>query len=52
MVEFVRINPRIVFGLTEAQAISLALMAIGAWRLVATRGLSVHAAPSFSPSKQ
>jgi phosphatidylglycerol:prolipoprotein diacylglycerol transferase len=52
MVEFVRINPRTVFGLTEAQAISLALMAVGAWRLVATRSPSVQAAPSFITSKQ
>ncbi len=54
LIEFVRINPRVVFGLTEAQMISLVLMAIGAWRLIAARDLSdrVAATPSFSPSKQ
>jgi phosphatidylglycerol:prolipoprotein diacylglycerol transferase len=34
LVEFVRINPAIAFGLTQAQLMSLALVAIGAWRLV------------------
>jgi phosphatidylglycerol---prolipoprotein diacylglyceryl transferase len=37
LVEFVRINPRVVLGLTEAQLVSLALVAIGAWQLLAGR---------------
>jgi len=37
LVEFVRTNPRIVLGLTEAQLTSLALMAVGAWLLVTRR---------------
>ncbi len=54
VIEFVRTNPRVVFGLTEAQVISLVLMVIGAWRLVAAREMSdpVAATPSLSPSKQ
>ncbi len=52
LIEFVRINPPMVFGLTEAQVISLILIAVGAWRLVAARGPSVHPVASLSPSKQ
>jgi len=37
LVEFVRINPVIAFGLTQAQLMSLALAAIGALRLVLRR---------------
>jgi phosphatidylglycerol:prolipoprotein diacylglycerol transferase len=35
LVEFVRVNPRVLFGLTEAQLVSLALMVVGGWRLLA-----------------
>jgi phosphatidylglycerol:prolipoprotein diacylglycerol transferase len=52
MVEFIRINPRVAFGLTEAQVISLILVAIGTWRLLAARGFSIHPAASLSTSKQ
>jgi phosphatidylglycerol:prolipoprotein diacylglycerol transferase len=45
-IEFVRINPRIIFGLSEAQLISLALVAIGTWRLLAARRV---AAPATRP---
>jgi phosphatidylglycerol:prolipoprotein diacylglycerol transferase len=34
LVEFVRINKPILFGLTEAQLVSLALVALGTWGLV------------------
>jgi phosphatidylglycerol:prolipoprotein diacylglycerol transferase len=37
LVEFVRINPRVLLGLTEAQLVSLALMAVGGWQLLARR---------------
>jgi phosphatidylglycerol:prolipoprotein diacylglycerol transferase len=37
VVEFVRINPPILFGLSEAQLTSLLLMAIGAWQLLQKR---------------
>jgi len=40
-IELVRINPRIFLGLSEAQLISLALIAIGAWRLLASRSVAV-----------
>jgi phosphatidylglycerol:prolipoprotein diacylglycerol transferase len=52
LVEFVRINPPFMFGLTEAQVTSLLLIAIGTWRLVAARGFTVHPVASLSPSKQ
>ncbi len=44
LVEFVRINPRILFGLSEAQLFSLVLMGIGGWRLLATRSEAVEKA--------
>lgn len=37
LVEFVRINPPVVLGLSQAQIMSLALVALGAARLLATR---------------
>jgi phosphatidylglycerol:prolipoprotein diacylglycerol transferase len=37
LVEFVRVNPRVVLGLTEAQLVSLGLIAIGGWHLLARR---------------
>jgi phosphatidylglycerol:prolipoprotein diacylglycerol transferase len=37
LVEFVRINPRILLGLTEAQLTSLVLVLVGAWHLLARR---------------
>jgi phosphatidylglycerol:prolipoprotein diacylglycerol transferase len=43
-VEFVRVNPRVALGLTEAQLVSLALLALGAWYLVATRAWRAAAA--------
>ncbi len=36
-VEFVRVNPRVVLGLTEAQLVSLGLVAVGVWLLVVKR---------------
>lgn len=52
LIEFVRINPRVVLGLTEAQLISLGLMAVGAWKLLSTGGVVMHAPARLSPSKQ
>jgi phosphatidylglycerol:prolipoprotein diacylglycerol transferase len=37
LVEFVRTNPVIAFGLTQAQLASLALAVLGTWQLVARR---------------
>src|SRR5437870_7776787 len=37
LVEFVRVNPRIAFGLTEAQLASLTLVVIGGWWLISRR---------------
>ena len=52
LIEFVRINPRILFGLTEAQLTSVALMSIGAWKLLTARGLQMTATASANASKQ
>ena len=37
LVEIVRVNPRIAFGLSEAQLVSLVLVGVGGWRLLAGR---------------
>jgi phosphatidylglycerol---prolipoprotein diacylglyceryl transferase len=37
VIEFVRINPPIAFGLSEAQLTSLLLMVVGGWRLLSKR---------------
>ncbi|MGC1398805.1 prolipoprotein diacylglyceryl transferase family protein, partial [Candidatus Binatus sp.] len=37
LVEFVRINPRVFYGLSEAQLIALAMMVIGGVALILTR---------------
>jgi len=44
LVEFVRVNPRVVLGLTEAQLASLAMIAVGAWHLLARRAWRTAAA--------
>jgi phosphatidylglycerol:prolipoprotein diacylglycerol transferase len=43
LVEFVRINPRVFIGLTEAQLISIAMIVVGtlAWYWSAARGSAV-----------
>ncbi|MDX2170392.1 MAG: prolipoprotein diacylglyceryl transferase [Deltaproteobacteria bacterium] len=38
VIEFWRVNPIVAFGLSAAQLTSLALVAFGAWRLIAGRG--------------
>lgn len=45
MVEFVRVNPRIAFGLSEAQLISLVMITAGlaTWRYTSARALPVEA---------
>jgi phosphatidylglycerol---prolipoprotein diacylglyceryl transferase len=51
LIEFVRINPKIAFGLSEAQFISLALMAIGAVQMWRSSGSDVtDEAPVAAPS--
>ena len=44
LVEFVRINPRVALGLTEAQLVSLGLLVVGATTLVAQRAWRAAAA--------
>ncbi|TMB58575.1 MAG: prolipoprotein diacylglyceryl transferase [Deltaproteobacteria bacterium] len=44
LVEFVRVNPRIFFGLTEAQLVSLTLVVIGGWWLISRRAWRAAAA--------
>lgn len=38
VIEFIRINPPVLFGLSEAQVFSIILIAIGSWRLLVNRG--------------
>ena len=38
LVEFVRINPRVFYGLSEAQLIAIAMMVVGGVALILTRG--------------
>ena len=52
LVEFVRINPRVFLGLTQSQFISLALILIGGWKLVAARTVTVRPAASLSTHKR
>lgn len=51
-IEFVRINPPVMFGLTQAQLISIALMLIGAWQLASTRALTAPSALAVPTPKR
>src|SRR5206468_4156109 len=51
LIEFVRINPPVVLGLTEAQLISLTLMAIGSLKLLSAPHIALPSAPSLGRSK-
>ena len=56
LIEFIRINPRVLAGLSEAQIISIILVSIGAWRLLTTkfsrqRGAVRGAAPGRAPKR-
>ena len=44
MIEFIRLNPRILFGLSEAQVISIPLMILGIY-LLFTKKLPVRSEP-------
>jgi phosphatidylglycerol:prolipoprotein diacylglycerol transferase len=50
-IEFVRINPRIVVGLSEAQLISIALVAIGSWKLLTSGAVLVGGTSPIRASK-
>jgi len=52
VIEFIRINPRIAFGLTEPQIISLILVAVGGYKLLSTRAWAVHISAGLSTSRQ
>lgn len=52
LIEFIRINRRVFIGLTEAQLISLALIAIGTWKLLSGGAFRVHTAEPLSAPKQ
>src|SRR5262249_13803695 len=52
LIEFVRINPGVLLGLTEAQWISLALIATGGWKLLSAKGWAVESASALRSSKQ
>ena len=44
LVEFVRVNPPVVLGLTEAQLVSLGLIGVGGWQLLVKRAWRTAAA--------
>src|SRR5579862_6868441 len=50
-IEFVRINPRIVAGLSEAQLISIAFVTIGAWKLLTSGAMPVRTTAPMRASK-
>lgn len=52
LIEFVRINPRVFLGLSQAQLVSLGLIAIGMWKLATARTLPVRSAASLSAQKR
>jgi phosphatidylglycerol:prolipoprotein diacylglycerol transferase len=52
LIEFIRVNPRVFLGLTESQFISLALIAIGGWKLLTARPLTLRPAASLSAQKR
>ena len=52
LIEFVRINPPVFLGLSQAQLVSLGLVAIGSWKLATTWTLPVRTATSLSPQKR
>ena len=53
LVEFVRINPRSVMGLTVAQVTSIIAVAVGLWIFASRRGVPVaRAAPVRPPAKR
>jgi phosphatidylglycerol:prolipoprotein diacylglycerol transferase len=53
LIEFYRINPVVALGLSAAQWFSLLLVAIGAWRLWATRGAPrTHSQPLAEPARR
>ena len=52
LIEFVRINPRIFLDLTEAQLVSLGLLAIGSWKLLSARVLAVRPTAPLAAHKR
>src|SRR5262249_15693915 len=51
-IQFVRINPRILFDLTQAQWISIVLVAIGSWQLLSSTGHAQQIAAPASATKR
>jgi phosphatidylglycerol:prolipoprotein diacylglycerol transferase len=51
LIEFIRINPRVLLGFSEAQLISVVLVAIGGWKLVSGWVQATQVAAPASPSK-
>jgi phosphatidylglycerol---prolipoprotein diacylglyceryl transferase len=51
LIEFLRINPRILLDLTQAQWISLVLVAVGSWRLLSGWGATQVAAPASAAKR-
>lgn len=52
MVEFIRLNPRILFGLSEAQVISIPLMILGIFLLYFNKKAAIHPEPAKTQKKR
>jgi len=52
LIEFVRVNNRVVLGLTTAQLISIMLIAIGGWKLLSALATPMPVPARFQASKQ
>ena len=52
LIEFIRINPPVLLGLSQAQLISLGLVMIGAWKLLSGLLTPAQVTASLSPSKR
>jgi len=52
LIEFVRINPPALFGLSQAQLISIVLVSIGGWKLLSASATPVQAPTALHASKQ
>jgi len=52
LIEFVRINPPVLFGLSQSQLISVGLVMIGSWKLLSARTPTVQPATSLGAQKR
>jgi phosphatidylglycerol---prolipoprotein diacylglyceryl transferase len=52
LIEFLRINPRVFLGLSEAQLISVGLVAVGAWKLLTAAAVPAAVSGPLRAAKQ